>query len=389
MSPVVVLLGARQTGKTTLVRHLPGAERRRYLSVDRLDVLGTAREEPAALLDRAGPWTLDEVQRAPELLGAIKEAVDADRAPGRFLLTGSAHLLLQRHVTESLAGRAVFVRLRTMSRRELAGGGRAGLWGELLETPPREWPALVEGSGSPGEPWTDALRRGGFPVPALAAGGAEERALWFRGYVTSYVERDLRDLSALDAFPDFHRCMRALALRTGHLVNFAEISRDLGIPLTTLRRYVALLEASDHFLLVPGFSRNRTTRLIKAPKVYPADPGLGFHLSGVATPSGPHLENLVLHDLLAWSSGRSSPPEIHHWRTVSGTEVDFVVEEGDRLLPLEVKATRRPRLDDAAGLGAFLGEFGDRAPGGLVLHGGTEVRWLRDRVLAVPWWRIL
>jgi predicted AAA+ superfamily ATPase len=183
--------------------------------------------------------------------------------------------------------------------------------------------------------------------------------------------------------------MRAACLRMGQIVNQTELGRDVALPQPTVHRYLNLLETSYLLVRLPAYAVNRTKRLIKAPKLYWADVGLAMHLAGLREPGGAHLENLVLHDLLSWRDGRTARAEILYWRTASGEEVDLVVETDGRLLPIEVKATSRPRLKDAAHLRAFRQEYGDAARVGLLLHTGEAVEWLLPDVLAVPWWRVI
>jgi len=386
--PAVVVTGARQTGKSTLAaERVQGA--RRYATLDDLDVLDAARRDPEALVGGSDAVTLDEVQREPGLLAAVKRAIDRKRTPGRFLLTGSANLLLMRQVSESLAGRASYLTLWPMTRREQRGEGRAGRWEELLAVRDDEWLDLLSAGGEKPEDWRALARRGGFPTPALQLGGAKERAIWFDGYVRTYLERDLQDLAAISALPDFRRLMRAACLRLGQLLNQTELGRDAALPQATVHRWLNLLEISYLLVRLPAYAVNRTKRLIKAPKLYWGDTGVALHLTGQEEPGGAHLENLVLHDLVAWRDARLERAELGYWRTVSGEEVDLVIETGGRLLPIEVKASARPRLADAASLRSFRREYGKKARAGLLLHTGGTLEWLAPDVLAVPWWRVL
>ena len=182
--------------------------------------------------------------------------------------------------------------------------------------------------------------------------------------------------------------MRAACLRIGNLVNQTELGRDVGMPQPTVTRHLDLLEVSFLLVRVPAFAVNRTSRLIKTPKLYWSDTALALHLAGEDEPRGAHLENLVLGDLLAWSGGLMDAPQVMYWRTASGREVDFVVEWDGRLLPVEVKTTDRPRTDDADALRAFREEYGKRVRAGLLLHTGEAVSWLADGVLAAPWWSV-
>lgn len=389
-SPVVVLTGARQTGKTTLVQSMPALAGHRYLSLDDFESKAQADHDPKSMLRDSPRMILDEVQRSPELLSAVKLAVDADRPriPGRFILTGSANLLLMHQVSESLAGRALFVTLRPLTRFERHGRGRTGIWSELLSTASRRWPEVIAASGGEREPIEQAVRLGGYPVPAHELSTDEERARWYSGYVQSYLERDLRDLKAVESLPDFRRLMSAAALRAGAMLNQAELGRDTSIGQTQVARFLNLMETGYQLLRLPAYSVNRTRRLIKAPKLYWGDTGLGLHLSGETTPRGAHLENLILVDLVAWRDLQFRPTQVLYWRTITGAEVDFVIETSQRLLPIEVKTARRVVPDDARGLRAFLAEYPEQSDGALVLYDGDDVISLGQGVLAVPWWRV-
>jgi predicted AAA+ superfamily ATPase len=386
--PAVVVTGARQTGKSTLAEQLvPGA--RRYATLDDLDVLDAAQHDPEVLVGGPDPVTLDEVQRAPELLRAVKRAIDRDRKTGRFLLTGSANLLLMRQVSESLAGRASYLTLWPMTRREQRGLGRCGLWDELHNAPDAGWREILAGEKDSAEDWRMLARRGGFPTPALDLTTAADRRIWFDGYVRTYLERDLQDLASISTLPDFRRLMRAACLRMGQLVNQTELGRDVALPQPTVHRWLNLLETSYLLVRLPAYAVNRTKRLIKAPKIYWGDTGLALHLAESEEPDGAHLENLVLHDLLAWRDARVERAELGYWRTSIGEEVDFVIETGGKLLPIQVKSTTRPRLSDAAHLRTFRTEYGKKSRAGLLLHTGNTLEWFAPDVLAAPWWKVL
>ncbi|MCA9787809.1 MAG: ATP-binding protein [Candidatus Cloacimonetes bacterium] len=385
--PVVVLSGARQTGKSTLAKAID--PERRSLSLDDLDTAELARHSPAQLLDLAPTLVLDEVQKEPGLLAAIKLHVDRDRQAGRFLLTGSANLLLMQQVSESLAGRASYLTLWPMTRREQAGLGRAGLWQELLDTPDSQWLDLLRSQPELPEDWKELARRGGFPTPALELNSSAEREIWFDGYVRSYLERDLQDLSSISSLADFRRLMRAAAHRTGQLLNQTELGRDVSLPQPTVHRWLNLLETSTLLVRLPAWSVNRTRRLIKSPKLYWADTGLALHLAGSPEPLGAHLENIVLHDLLAWRETALPRVDLFYWRTTTGDEVDFVIESGSRLLPIEIKSGTTPRVSDTKNLQTFRKEYEGEARTGLLIHTGEMLDWLTPGVLAVPWWRLL
>lgn len=386
--PVAVLTGARQTGKSTLVRLAPFQDHT-YVTLDDVLIRDQARREPDLLLERAHRLIIDEVQHAPDLLLAIKRRVDQRRQPGRYILTGSTDLLLQERVSESLAGRAGYVRLWPLTRREQSGLAGAGVWSELLATDPGDWPSVLNARAEAPEAWRDLAERGGYPVPAHELTSPSARTLWFEGYASTYLERDVGQLSAIEHLADMRRLMRALCLRIGGVLNKAEVARDLAVPQTTVKRYIDLLEVSYQLIQLPAYSVNRTKRLIKSPKIYWSDTGLALRLAGESEPRGVHLENILVTDLLAWSSTAEGRPSILHWRTSGQAEVDLVVEVGSRVLPIEVKSGRRIGMADARHLVTFLSEYSDLAPAGLLLHDGTDTFWIAPRVLAAPWHRVV
>jgi uncharacterized protein len=384
--PVVVLTGARQTGKSTLALML--GESHSYLTLDDVLLRDLAVRNPEALLDQGERLIIDEVQHAPDLLLAVKRRVDEGRVPGRYILTGSSNLLLQQNVSESLAGRAGYVTLGPLTRREQLGFGSAGVWSQLLREAPARWPELLQDQVAPAEPWQELARRGGYPEPAYQLDSDSARSLWYGGYTATYLERDLRQLSAVEGLADFRRLMSALCLRLGGLLNQAEVSRDLALPSSTVQRYMNLLEISYQLVRLPAYHINRTRRMVKAPKAYWTDTGLALYLAGETDPRGAHLENLVLGDLLAWSAVAQPRPQLAHWRTSTGAEVDFVIESPGSLLPIEVKAAERIRPDDARHLKTFLGDY-RQATGGLLLYTGDRVITLDRGIVAAPWYRVL
>lgn len=392
--PVVVISGARQTGKSTLVRQPDAFAQRQYVTLDTAVNRALAAAEPLTLLRNTGAdrLTIDEVQRAPELLLTIKEQVDADRVNGRYLLTGSANLLLLKNVSESLAGRARYLTLWPMTRREQAGLGACGIWSTLLAQPRADWPALLQEQTTPHEAWQSLASRGGYPGAALlnpSNAFDPDRNELFTGYTQTYLERDLRDLATIDSLADFQRLMRATCLRLGTVLNQADLARDTGIARSTLQRYLNLLEVSYQLIRLEPYSVNRTKRLVKSPKVYWSDTGLALHLSGARELTGAHLENVVCVDLHVWRETQTSRPTILYWRTSTGEEVDFVIESQGQVLGIEVKANRNPGYNDARGLRAFLQEYDNIALGGLLLYGGDETFWISEGVLATPWWKVL
>jgi uncharacterized protein len=388
--PAVVVIGARQTGKSTLVQTLPALADRLYLTLDDFDLRDQAGRDPASILARGETLIIDEVQRAPDVLLAVKQAIDRDRPrrPGRFVLTGSANLLLMQRVAESLAGRAYYLKLWPLTRRERLGKASTGIWSALLGSPVRQWEQIVLSQDLPSTDWHEAAALGGLPVPAHEMTGDVDRARWFDGYIDTYLERDLQVLAQIGDLGDFRRLMRTAALHIGTTVNQTDLARDIGVSRPTTHRWLNLLETSFQLYRVPAFAVNRSKRLVKSPKLYWSDVGLALHLAGGEV-GGAHLENLIACDLIAWRELNTPRPEVCHWRTANQEEVDFVIETGRRLLPIEVKATTRPTYQDARHLLTFRAEYGRSVCGCLLLHGGDETFWLADGVLAAPWWRVV
>jgi len=384
--PVVVVTGARQVGKSTLLRHASPFRDWRYRTLDDLDTLRQAEEDPQGLWEGADAVVLDEVQRAPGLLSAVKRAVDADRRR-RFVLSGSANLLLMHQVSESLAGRAVSFVLDPMALGEQRDAAPPALLADALAG---RWPA--EGAApSPARDPAPELLRGLMPA-LLGLSSVPSWVRWWEGYVSTYLERDLRQLARIEALPDFQRAMRLLALRCGQLLNQTDVARDTGVSQPTLHRWVNLLETTHLLVRLPAYAANRTTNLLKAPKVMWTDPGLAVFLGGYhdaadlrgAREYGAFFEALIFAHLRIVAGLLTPRGRLHFWRTRSGQEVDFVVEHGRRLLAIEVKLTERPGYRHTEGLRSFLDRHPEAA-GGLLLHGGPAVARLGERLVAVPW----
>ncbi len=386
--PAVVVSGARQVGKSTLVQQLLSQERQ-YFTLDDFDVLDSARNSPDELLGGHRLITLDEVQREPSLLLPVKRAIDHSRQAGQFLLTASANLLSMQKAPDSLAGRASYLTLWPMTRREQQGLGKCGVWENLLANDEKHWIEILSDESATPVNWIPFAKQGGFPFPAIRLTDETERNIWFDGYLRTYLERDLQSLSTISSLPDINRLIRAVCLRLGQLCNQTELGRDVSMPQATVHRYLNLLETSYLLIRLPAYSVNRTKRLVKSPKMYWSDTGLAVRIAGYANPTGSHFENFVLNDLVAWRDSRSERADLFYWRTVSGTEVDFVIESKDRLLPIEVKTTNRPSLGHIRHLRLFRDEYRSNSRAGLLLHSGTELNWLTDSVLAAPWWRVM
>ncbi len=385
----MLLNGARQAGKSTLATWLAsGPHLARYLTFDDARTLAAAHADPAGFVDGlAGPVVLDEIQKSVDLLPAIKRSVDRDRRPGRFLLTGSAEVLMLPRVSESLAGRMEILTLWPLSQGEI-DGRREGfvdtLFGEApLDTPvePEPWPRLVE-----------RMLRGGYPE-VVSRGGDLRREVWFDSYLTTILQREIRDLSQVESLTALPRLLAMLAARVTGLVNFAELSRSTTIPQTTLKRYMALLDLTFIVETLPAWASNLGQRLIKAPKLLLTDTGLLGHLLG-ATPetlvarrelAGLLLETFVAMELrkqIGWSRARS---RMFHLRTTAGREVDIVLESrGGAIVGVEVKAGATVGAGDFKALRALADATGRRFRRGVVLYAGSESLPFGPKLYALP-----
>lgn len=392
--PIVVLSGARQVGKSTLLRGAEPFDRWRYLTFDDVSLIHQARERPAALWAGADEVVLDEVQKAPEVLQAVKLAVDSSERRRRFVLSGSANLMLMKEVSESLAGRAVYATLEPMALGELQGDTEAAPVGKLDGLLSGHFPEEGEVAGADPAPH---LLRGFMPalLPFLEIENESRRDAavlqWWEGYVATYLERDLRQLSQVSSLVDFRKLMELLALRSGQLLNQSELGRDAQLPQPTVNRYLNLLEASHLFHRLPAYASSRTTRLLKSPRIFWSDPALAVFLAGYfdleslrkSRELGFFFETLVFLHLRILAGELLPKAKIFSWRTPKGEEVDFVLEHGRRLLGVEVKLAEEAGYREAAGLRRFLEANPEAA--GLLVHNGRRIRRLDDRIVAVPW----
>ena len=390
-SPVVLLHGARQTGKSTLVQHLTSGEHpARYFTFDDAAVLAAATSDPAGFLAGIeGPIALDEVQRVPELFLAIKADVDRNRWPGRFLLTGSANVLMLPKLSESLTGRMEILPLWPLSQGEIAER-REGLIDSLFARRPFE---SVQAKGKDDGPaLIDRILRGGYPEAQRRESPSRRRA-WFNSYVSTILQRDIRDLANVEGLSAMPRLLSLLAARVGSLLNHSEVSRSLGMPQTTLKRYMALLEATFLVQLLPAWSGNLGKRLVKSPKLYLNDTGLAASLLGMGDEAalrqaqvlGSLAEDFVVMELRKQAAWSQTEPGLFHYRTLTGQEVDVVLESpSGELVGIEVKTSATVNAADLKGLRALAEDAGKRFRQGVLLYQGREVVPFGEHLHAVP-----
>ena len=385
-TPVVLLNGARQTGKTTLARDFAQARSIPYITLDDATQLAAASSDAhgflAGLGDRA---VIDEVQKAPGLFPAIKMSVDRDRRPGRFLLTGSANVLLLPQISESLAGRMELITLLPLSQGELRGERERFLDGVFAANLPALQPGeAVDLKG--------AVLAGAYPEVIKRPAG-KRRDAWFAAYITALLQRDVRDLANIEGLTDMPRLLSLLAARVGSLLNMSELSRSSGIPNSTLKRYLSLLQATFLLQPLPAWSSNLGKRLIKSPKIHLIDSGLTAHLAGVTRQSldrdpvlfGHLFENFVVNELRKQTGWSDTRVNLHHYRTTTGREADILLEDAaGRLVGLEVKASATVVRKDFCGFDALSENTRRQFVRGIVLYTGEESVAFGENYMALP-----
>jgi hypothetical protein len=379
--PVVVLSGLRQSGKSTLLLKQPELKHRRYISFDDFNSLEAARINPDGIISGSGPVTIDEAQKLPGILTFIKQAVDKKRLPGRFLLSGSANFLLLKNIAESLAGRAVYLTLHPFSRREITGSTK-------------ELPALVHFINKGVFPQKDVkpiasreIIKGG--MPSICLNEVKEPAIWFRGYEQTYLERDIRSLSQVADLVPFRHLLRLISLRNAQILKQSELARDAKLNVMTANRYLSLIETSFVISRLAPHLRNRSSRLIKSPKLYLSDTGLACYLAGIkkldaSEPlAGAMMENYVYQNLNSTLSAYHPEAKITYWSIQGRYEVDFIIEIGNETIAIEVKAGSRWQERDLTGLKTFM-DTSRKCRVGILAYNGTQTTQLADRIWAIP-----
>ena len=402
--PITVVTGARQTGKTTLVRDLLPRSLKApqvYFSLDDPDERLRLAADPVRRLDHGSRLVImDEVQKQPGLLDSVK--LLADRKEGhRFLLLGSSQILLLRQVRETLAGRATLLELWPLALAERVEGDEVPLTGldRIWSEGERALRRLARQAPSAGTArlWREREEQhliwGGYP--GLDPLPAEDHRIWLRDFRTTYLERDLADLGRVADLDQFALGQNLLAARTAQLLSYSEVARELGVAVNTVKRYVRFLEISYQVYLLRPLLPTVTARLVKSPKLYWTDPGLARLLGDRwSQGDGQIFETMVLDELLRWLSWQADPPQLHFYRTHGGREVDFVIHSSRSLLAIEARAGSRAHRAQAGPLLELLGPI--RVPGlardarrlGLVVTRGRELEELAPQVWAIPDWRL-
>ena len=385
--PILFLTGPRQVGKTTLLEHCGGD--RGYVTLDDLEQREIARNDPALFLQmHPAPATIDEVQYAPQLFGQLKFAVDRAKRPGMYWLTGSQKFHLMQGITETLAGRVAIIDLLGFSQAEIEGRAESS---EPF-APTDKWLANAKAAAGAPKQLMDIYQRiwlGAFPSPAL--GGEAVRDIFYSSYIQTYIQRDVRALSRVGDELAFHRLLRAAAARTGQLVNFADLARDVEVDQKTIKAWLSILETAGLVHLLRPYHSNLTKRLVKTPKLYFLDTGLCAYLTGWSSPetleagalSGAVLETWMFAEILKsyWHNGLEA--RFHFYRDKDRREVDLLIERDNRIHPVEFKKTASPS-QSAAGSFSALAKLGKPlGPGAVVCLKETDAKLAKD-VVAIP-----
>lgn len=385
-TPVVLLAGPRQAGKTTLVRRIAEQQGLRYLTLDDELTLLSAREDPVGMIRSIDRAVIDEIQRVPQLLLAIKKSVDQDRRPGRFLLTGSANLMALPTVADSLAGRMETLSLLPLSQSEIESSSAnwmdAAFAGRILQT---AQPAL-------GNDLIERVLRGGYPEAILRA-SAKRRLAWARQYIDAIIQRDVRDVAGIEKLDQLPRLLRALAQTAGQMCNYSQLGGQVGLDGKTASRYVGVFERMYLLKRIDVWSRNRLNRVVKTPKLQFIDSGLLATLLDLTTEEvqqdrtrfGDVLETFVFGELLKHTTTADDDYRLMYYRDADKFEVDVVIENAaGKLLCIEVKAAATIKESDLRGLKKLVGIAGDQFKMGVLLYDGTETMPLGNGIWAAP-----
>ncbi len=384
-TPVILVVGPRQAGKTTLVKELAD-DTIRYLTLDDEITLSAALQDPIGFIRDLDRAIIDEVQRAPALLLAIKKSIDEDRRPGRFLLTGSSNVMTTPKVADSLAGRMETLALLPFAQCEMSG--HASHWLETVFT----GKAPTISKGTIGQQLVEVVVSGGYPE-VVTRSSSRRRKTWIRQYLNALIQRDIQDISNIHKVESLPRFMGALATVSGQLCNYSKIGGQVGLTSKTVDTYMALFEQMFLLQRVRPWAANRLKRIVKTPKMHFLDSGILSHLMNLTTAMtekdrgvfGNVLESFVYGELRKLASFSDTEYRIYHYRDTSQREVDFVMEdEADRIVGIEVKASATVTAADFKGMQALAEADRENFVLGMILYDGEETLPFGNRMHAVP-----
>jgi predicted AAA+ superfamily ATPase len=385
-TPVVLVTGPRQAGKSTLVRTLEGYD---YVTLDEAGQLQAAKASPKGFIDALTTGVIiDEIQRAPELILAIKSAVDQNRQPGRFLLTGSANVMALPETQDSLAGRIEHIAVYPFTRREIDDmTGAANPVDVMFDRHPRD--LMYKGSGIEDLPTLIAI--GGYPE--IVTRSLNRRGRWFESYLQALLDRDVRDLVAVQQPSHLVRLLQILAAQPAEELNMAGLATALQVSQPTVKRYLVALETVFLLRLVAPWSNNLTNRLVKTPKVHFIDTGFMSHLAGIngeglkKAPSyfGHALETYVVSQLMAHIAWADTSVRLFHYRSRDGREIDVILERSDRkIIGIEIKSSKSVQDRDFKSLRRLKAESPDRFLRGFVAYDGKQLIGHDEDLFAIP-----
>ena len=382
--PVVVVTGMRQTGKTTFLRSETGLADRTYISFDDFAHLEAAKSDPDGFVNQDNPMTIDEAQKCPEIFGAIKRAVDKKRMPGQFLLSGSANFSVLKNITESLAGRSVYLAMHPFNRREVARNTAADPFIKKFFEKQDIRLAQPARCVRP-----EDIMLGGMPTVCLRQ--VEDPAVWFKGFEQTYLERDVREMSQVGNLMALRALLRLTSLRTGQLLSPSQLGRDAKLSAATTSRYISLFDASFFITRITPYLGNRASRLIKSPKLYLSDSGLAGYLAGMDLSSdvrqdplfGALFETYAAQNLSSILAAKWQSAGLYFWAVQGRNEVDFVIEAGRACMAIEFKSAARWHDRDLAGLKAFLSAT-PHCKAAILCHNGEDAVKLGERMWALP-----
>ncbi len=390
--PVVVISGARQVGKSTLLKHEFG-EHADYVVFDPIVDIQNARQDPELFLrNHKTPLILDEIQYVPQVVPVLKRLVDENRKPGQYILTGSQQWEVMKHLSESLAGRAVFLDLEGFSLLEIAQTIPKKSWLERWLEDPEEFIHSPQERIAPKMSVFETVWRGGMPE----AQNLERNYLpdFFMSYMRTYLERDLRLMAEVQDLELFSRFIRLTGALTAQEINNSQLGRELGITPQTSSRWLNILSATFQWVSIPAYSGNLIKQLSHRQKGYFCDTGLACFAQSISSPEalsghpllGAMFETAVVGELRKLASLLPTKPNCYHWRVSSGAEVDIILERDGKFFPIEIKASHQPKIADARGVEAFRKNYPHlNIQAGLVIAPSSEFLPLTDHVYSLPW----
>lgn len=384
-TPVVLVVGPRQAGKTTLVSQMTN-QGMQYITLDDELTLLSAQEDPAGLIRNRDRAIIDEIQRAPQLLLAIKKSVDEDRRPGRFLLTGSANLMALPTVADSLAGRMETLKLLPLSQGEIYQSSVNWIDGVFADNIPTLTNTIV------GEELVETVLQGGYPE-AISRTTSRRRTTWYRQYVDAIIQRDVRDIANIENLDQLPRFLSALVHVAGQMCNYTQLGGRVGLDHKTAAKYIGVFEQMYLVKRVDVWANNHLKRMVKTPKLQFIDSGLLSSLANITpelvaqnrTKFGAVLESFIFSELLKLTTVSEDDYRLLYYRDHDRYEVDFVIENSaGQLVGVELKAAATVRQSDLRGLKRFKSVANDQFKAGIVLYDGTETLPLGDALWAVP-----